>query len=84
MIVDLDAKTASDGTTLTSTGKIQAANLQLARTGSPAPQPVDIDYDMSDHLDTSQGQISDLAIHTGSVAVHVKGRLSGDPASHPA
>ena len=79
MIVDTDAQTASDGTTLTSTGKIQADKLQLARTGSPAPQPVNIDYDMSDHLDTSQGQVSDIAVHTGSVAVHVKGGFQETP-----
>lgn len=79
MLVDTDAQTASDGTNLTSTGKIQADKLQLARTGSPAPHPVDIDYNMSDHLDTSEGQISDLAIHTGSVAVHVKGGFHETP-----
>jgi AsmA protein len=79
MLVDTDAHTASDGTTLTSTGKIQADRLQLARTGSPAPHPVDIDYAMSDHLDTSEGQVSDLAVHTGSVVVHVKGGFHETP-----
>ena len=79
MIVDTDAQIASDGTTLTSTGKIQADRLQLARNGSPAPHPVDIDYAASDHLDTSTGQISDIAIHTGSFAVHVKGGFHETP-----
>ena len=79
MIVDTDAQIASDGTTLTSTGKIQADKLQLARTGSPAPRPVNIDYTISDQLDTSTGQVSDIAIHTGSVAVHVKGGFHETP-----
>lgn len=73
MVVDLQSQLASDGTSLTSTGKIQAAKLQLARTGSPAPNPVNIDYSVSDNLDTRIGQVSDLAIHTGAVAVHVNG-----------
>jgi len=73
MVADIDAQLESDGNSLKSTGKIQAANLQLARTGSPAPQPVNIDYTISDNLDARTGQVSDLAIHTGSVAVHVTG-----------
>ena len=79
MIIDTDAHIASDGTSLTSTGKIEAANLQLARTGSPAPHPVDIDYSVSDNLDAQTGQVSDVAVHTGSVEVHVKGSFHETP-----
>ncbi len=73
MVIDIDSQLASDGTTLSSKGKIKATNLQLARTGSPAPHPVDIDYSIADNLDARTGQVSDIAIHTGSVAVHVTG-----------
>ncbi|MHB1699378.1 MAG: AsmA family protein [Acidobacteriaceae bacterium] len=73
MLADTDAQLASDGTNLASTGKIRAARLQLARTGSPAPQPVDIDYAITDNLDARTGQLSDLSVHTGNVAVHVAG-----------
>lgn len=73
MVADIDSHLESNGTTLTSKGKIQAAHLQLARTGSPAPKPVNIDYTVSDNLDARTGQVSDLAIHTGTVAVHVTG-----------
>jgi AsmA protein len=73
MVTDIDAQMESNGTTMTSSGKIAAANLQLARTGSPAPHPVNIDYTISDNLDTRTGQVQDLAIHTGSVAVHAAG-----------
>lgn len=79
MIVDTDAQTASDGTTLTSTGKIRADNLKLARSASPAPHPVNIDYAASDNLDTSTGQVSDVAVHTGSVALHLKGTFQETP-----
>ena len=79
MVVDVDAQLASDGNTLTSNGKIKAAQLQLARTGSPAPQPVDIDYTVSDNLDARTGNISDISIHAGSVAVHVNGGFQFTP-----
>ncbi len=73
MLADTDAQIASDGTNLSSNGKIRAARLQLARTGTPAPQPVDIDYAVTDNLDARTGQLSDLSVHTGTVAVHVAG-----------
>lgn len=73
MVVDLDAQLASDGNNLTSSGKIKAAHLQLARTGSPTPNPVDMDYSVSQNLDTRTGQVKDIALHTGNVAVHVTG-----------
>ena len=73
MVADFDAKIASDGTNLTSTGKITASQLKLARNGSPARQPVDIDFTISDNLGTRTGNVSDLAIHTGTAAVHING-----------
>lgn len=73
MLADLTAKTASDGNNLTSNGKITAAQLKLARTGSPTPQPVTIDFAVSDNLGTRSGQVSDVSIQTGSVAAHISG-----------
>jgi AsmA protein len=79
MVADFDAQLASDGTNLTSTGKVEASRLQLARGGSPAPQTVHIDYAISDNMDARAGQVSDISIHAGSVAAHLSGsyRLSG-------
>jgi len=79
MVDDIDAKISSDGTTATSSGKIVAAKLQLARNGSPAPQPVNIDYQVSNDLDARTGKVSDIAIHTGSVAAHVTGTFRTTP-----
>ncbi len=78
MVADFDGQVASDGTNLTSAGKIQAAKLQLSRSGSPAPQPVTIDYNVTNHLDARTGQISDISVHSGSAAARVTGtyRLS--------
>jgi AsmA protein len=73
MLADFDAQVASDGTNLTSTGKIVASRLKLARNGSPAPQPVNIDYTISDNLDARTGKVSNLSVHNGSAAVQVTG-----------
>jgi AsmA protein len=79
MAADFNAQLASDGTNLTSTGKLEASRLQLARGGSPSPQPVQIDYTISENMEARTGRISDLAVHTGSVALHTNGnfRLTG-------
>lgn len=73
MVADIDAQMESNGATATSTGKISAVKLQLSRTGSPAAKPVNIDYAVADNLNARTGQVTDLAIHTGSVAVHATG-----------
>jgi AsmA protein len=73
MVADIDARVQSAGSVLTSSGKIQAVHLKLSRTGSPAPNPVNLDYNVAENLAARTGQVSDLAVHTGSVAVHVTG-----------
>ncbi len=73
MIADFDAQLASDGTNLTSTGTIVASKLQLARGGSPTPQPVRVAYTVSDNLHERAGRVSDISMQTGSVAAHVNG-----------
>ncbi len=79
MIDDIDAQIASDGVTASSTGKIKAAKLQLARNGSPAPQPVEMDFKVSNDLESRAGKISDIAVHTGSVAAHIAGNFRFSP-----
>ncbi|KAA6464874.1 AsmA family protein [Acidobacteria bacterium AB60] len=80
-IADIDAQVDSNGTQLNSVGKIKAARLQLSRAGSPAPQPVDIDYKISSDLVSRSGKVSDIALHTGSVAAHVTGSYRMTPAA---
>ncbi len=76
MVADLNAKLASDGDNLTSSGTITASQLKLARSGRPAQLPVTINFALSDNLSTRTGQVSDLAIQTGSVAAHISGGFS--------
>jgi AsmA protein len=78
MVADFDAQVTSNGGNLTTTGKATASQLKLARNGSPAPQPVDIDFSLSDSLSSRTGQLTDLAIHTGAVAAHITGNFSHD------
>lgn len=82
MLADFNARVTSKDGNLTTTGKAAASQLKLARNGSPAPKPVDIDFSLSDNLSARTGQVNDLAIQTGSVAVHITGsfRHDGDEA----
>jgi len=76
---DVDAEIRSDSVTVTSTGKIKASQLQLVPKGSPAQQPVDVDYSISQNLAAREGIISDIAIHAGSSAVHLNGTFQFTP-----
>jgi AsmA protein len=73
MIADLDAHIASDGVNVTSEGKVHAEHLILVKGGKAAPYPVDINYQVGHSLKGNSGQVSDLALQTGAVAIHVKG-----------
>ncbi|WP_348260742.1 AsmA family protein [Telmatobacter sp. DSM 110680] len=76
---DVDAQLKSDGTTVSSTGKIKASQLQLVPRGSPSQDPVDIDYNISDNLETRKGTLADVAVHAGSAAVHATGSFQFTP-----
>lgn len=79
MSSDVDGDIRSDSVTVTSAGKIKASQLQLVPGASPAQQPVDIDYSISQNLATREGIISDIAIHAGSAAMHVNGSFKFTP-----
>jgi AsmA protein len=78
MLADFNAQVASSGGNLTTTGKVAATQLKLARNGSPAPNPVDIDFNLSDNLSSRTGQVNDIAVHTGAVAGHITGDFRHD------
>jgi len=73
MLAALDAHIVSDGTNLTSNGSIHAEHLVLLKSGKPAPHPIDITYQITESLKGNRGQLSDLALHTGAVAIHIQG-----------
>lgn len=80
-VADVDAQTRSNGTTVSTTGKVKAQHLQLARTGSPSPEPINIDFNLSNNLRDRTGHVSDVAIHAGSAAAHITGNYRFTPAS---
>jgi len=45
----------------------------VARGGSPATQPVDIDYTITDNLVERTGKVDDIAIHIGTAVAHLTG-----------
>ena len=73
MIAGLDAHIVSDGMNVTTKGKIHAEHLILRKGGEAAPHPVDVDYQVSHSLKGNSGKLTDLALQTGAVAIHVKG-----------
>ena len=73
MIGGLDAHIVSDGINVTSDGKIHAENLILLKGGEAAPHPVDISYEVGQSLKDRSGEVSDLSLQTGAVAIHIKG-----------
>ena len=73
MIGGLDAHIVSDGVKVASEGKVHAEHLVLLKGGKAAPHPLDVDYEIGYSLKGNSGQVSDLALQTGAVAIHVKG-----------
>ena len=73
MIAGLDAHIVSDGMNVTSDGKVHAEHLILLKGGKATPHPVDISYQVGHSLKGNSGQVSDLAVQTGAVAIHIKG-----------
>lgn len=75
MVADVTAQLQSDGKTMTSSGKITANHLLLSRGGTPAAQPVDVDYAVDYGLQTQTATVKDIAVHAGAAAAHVTGTL---------
>ncbi len=76
MEADIEAQVTSDGKTATSTGKVVARHLVMARGGTPTPNPVNLTYTVADALQTQTGEVKDLALVTGAVAVHATGTFA--------
>jgi AsmA protein len=72
-IAGLEAHMVSDGTNITSNGKIHAEHLILRKGGKAALHSVNVNYQISHSLKGNSGEVSDLALQAGSVAIHIKG-----------
>jgi AsmA protein len=73
LLADIDIHAASDGQTLTTSGKVHIQNLKL-RNGAPrAPKPLNFAYSGTHRLKQNGGQIDDAIARIGNEAIHVKG-----------
>jgi AsmA protein len=72
-VLDLDTQITSKTGTLHSKGKITAHKLQLVASGSPAPQPVRIDYQADYKLSSGTGSITHTTLGTGKARLAVGG-----------
>ncbi len=79
MVLGVDSDLASDGVNVTSSGKITADRLQLARTGKPTTQPINIDYSVSENLTQQAGKIANLSVKAGSAAAYAFGTYQLTP-----
>jgi len=73
---DIDAQLKSDGRIATSTGTVVAQRLLLAKSGTPATNPVNLSYTVQEDLKAQTGLLKDLAIATGPVTVHAQGTFA--------
>ncbi len=83
MLADATARAHSDGKRLTGSGRVSAADWRFSPGGSPAPQPLQIDFQASENLPAASAaapatiQVQQLAVHAGGVNALVTGSLRG-------
>ena len=79
-VVDFSGTLNSDGTTATSNGKLTANHLQLVPAGSPAAQPVQVDYETSYELKPQTGQLKNGTVHIGKATANLTGGFNNSGA----
>jgi AsmA protein len=75
-VVDFTGTLVSDGHTATSKGKLTATRLQLVPAGSPASQPVNVDYEATYELKPQTGQVKRGDVHIGKATADLTGNFS--------
>jgi AsmA protein len=75
-LIDFNGTLNSDGRTATSNGKLTATRLQLVPAGSPAAQPVDVNYEAAYELKPQTGQLRRGDVHIGKAAADLTGTFS--------
>jgi len=79
-IVDFSGTLNSDGHTATSSGKVTTTHLQLVPAGSPAGQPVDVNYEAVYELKPQTGQLKRGDVHIGKAAADLTGSFNNSGA----
>jgi AsmA protein len=79
-LLDFSGTLNSDGHTATSNGKIIATHLQLVPAGSPAGQPVDVDYEATYELKPQTGQLRRGNVQIGKATADLSGNFNNSGA----
>jgi AsmA protein len=79
-VLDFSGTLNSDGHTATTNGKIIATHLQLVPAGSPAGQPVDVDYEATYELKPQTGQLRRGNVHIGKATADLSGNFNNSGA----
>lgn len=72
-LLSIDGVAASNGKTLSLSGRLKAAQLKLAKNGSPARDPVQFDFALEHDLRRSSGVLRRGEIHIGSALASFTG-----------
>jgi AsmA protein len=80
LLANVGAHATSDGNIVSSSGTVHTQRLQLVKTGSPSPQPIDLAYNIMHRLDDNTGELRQAAIHLGTGTINLSGnyRLAGE------
>lgn len=80
MVADITAHAISDGSSVHSRGTLHMQSLQLRKTGTPSPQPIDLTYDITHRMADNAGEIQQASIGLGTGTIQLSGsyRLAGD------
>jgi AsmA protein len=75
-VLDFQGILSSDGQQANSKGKITASKLKLVPGGSPAGEPVQVDYDTNYELKPQTGSLRQGDVHVGKAVAHLTGTFN--------
>jgi AsmA protein len=72
-LVSFKGSGESDGLTMRVKGKLQAEKLKLARNGTPATSPLEIDFSLEHDIRKHSGTLRQGDVHIGNAVAHLTG-----------
>jgi AsmA protein len=75
-VLDFEGTLSSNGQQANSKGKITASKMKLVPGGSPAGEPVQVDYDTNYELKRETGSLKQGDVHIGKAVAHLTGTFN--------
>ncbi len=75
-LVDFSGNAVSDGRQAASSGKANVEKLQAAKGGSPAAQPVSLEYALNYDLGSRKGNLTEAAVRIGKAVARLEGTFA--------